>query len=57
MVPSSCDIESIITGSSSASSDAIFLARLLLEDRSAGVAVGVELGVISIEVEGDAGIP
>lgn len=52
MVPSSCDIESIITGSSSASSDAIFLARLLLEDRSAGVAVGVELGVISIEVEG-----
>lgn len=52
---STCDIEPIVTGSSSVSSGAVFLARLLLEE--AGVVVGVEHGVVSIRVEGDAGIP
>lgn len=54
LVPS-CDVESMITGSSSLSSGVVFLGRLLLEE--AGVAVGVELGVVSIRVEGDADTP
>ena len=47
---SSCDV---ITGSSFVWGGTVFLVRLLLD----GVAVGVELGVMSVEVEGDAGIP
>lgn len=47
---SSC---SEMTGSSSTSGGTVFLVRLLLD----GVAVRAELGVISIEVQGDAGIP
>ena len=47
---------SIISGSSSVSGT-VFLARLVLDGMPAGVAVGVDLGVASIEGEGDAGIP
>ena len=51
----SCDVLSVINGSSSVSGT-VFLARLVL-DGTAGVAVGVDLGVAPIEGEGDAGIP
>ena len=52
----SCDVLSIISGSSSVSGT-VFLARLVLDGKLVGVAVGVDLGVTSIEGERDAGIP